>query len=446
MGQKAVDAANAGSARSGQRMIVIGALLLAAIAVAFTVWWYLVRVPEIVVLKVGAGPYRSDSYELMKEVAEVVERHGQGVRLEIIATKDSSENISLLNRAKLDVATIRSDTPVVSDIRLIANLFPDFFQLIARSDAAISGVSDLIGKRIAIPPYGTDEFRSFWVIGDHYDLPINGMKWQPMALIKAKDQLLAGKVDAIFTVRSLRDRLLLNLYEDATLKKLKLNFIEIDQADAIALKRPFVQVANVPRGGFIGAVPTPSRAKKTATVNRMLVTRSNIDEEAVQELTRVLFEHRLDLIIRFALASAILKPESGIGISAPLHPGAEAYFNRDQPSFIQENAEPIALVITVFAMMFSGLLALRKRLGNTQKDRMDSYNYMLLDIAEGARAAKDKAEIMQLKEQMFGILEMVVKALDTDEVTEGGFQSFSLLWESVREVVKERAAELETPA
>ncbi len=435
--------ANEGSTRSTQRILIVSALVLAAISVAFTIWWYLIRVPDDVVLKVGAGPYRSDSYELMKEVAEVVERHGEGVRLEIVATKNSSENISLLNRSVLDIATIRSDTPVVSDVRLIANLFPDFFQLIARSDASINSVNDLIGKTIAVPPFGTDEFRSFWVIGDHYDLPISALKWRPMALEKAKDQLLSGKVDAIFTVRSLRDRLLLNLFEDATLKKLELEFVEIGQADAIALKRPFIQVNDVPRGAFIGAVPTPSRAKRTATVNRVLVTRGDIDNNAINELTRILFEHRLDLIIRFALASAILKPESGIGISAPLHPGAEQYFNRDQPSFIQENAEPIALVITVFAMMFSGLIALRNRLGNTQKDRMDSYNYMLLNIAETARLAKNHEEIRELKEQMFKILETVVRALDTDEVTEEGFQSFSLLWESVREVIKDRVGELE---
>lgn len=436
--------ANETSARSGQRLLVVFFLLLALGALVFTLWWYLVRVPDTIELTVGAGPYRSDSYELMKEVAEVVDRHAIGVRLKVIATQDSSKNISLLNQKKLDIATIRSDTPVVNDVRLIAALFPDFFQFIARSDAGIRHIRDLIGKKIAIPPFGTDEFRSFWVVGDHYDLPMEGMKWLPMTLLKAKDKLLSGEVDAIFTVRSLRDRLLLNLFEDATLKKLRLNFIEIEQAQAIALKRPFVQVSEVPRGAFVGAAPTPENQVKTAIVNRVLVTRSDVDEAAVNELTRVLFEHRLDLIIRFALASAIVKPEENVGISAPLHEGAKQYFDRDQPSFLQENAEPIALVITVIAMLFSGLLALRKKMGNSQKNRMDSYNYMLLDIAENARNADGFDEIRALKSEMFSILETVVRALDTDEVTEEGFQSFSLLWETVRELVKDRSIELST--
>ncbi len=437
-----VPAADNQATRIRQQMAFGLFVLSALIVIAFTIWWFVIRVPETLVLKVGAGPYRSDSYELMVEMAKVVDRHAKGIKLEIIATSDSSQNISRLNGSHIDLATIRSDTPVVSDVRLVAQLFPDFFQLIARSDAGISKVSDLIGKRIAIPPFGTDEFRSFWIVGDHYDLPIEGMDWRPMPLLEAKEQLLAGNVDVIFTVRSLRDRLLLNLFEDATLKSMRLNFIGLDQAEAIALKRPFIQVSTIPVGAFIGAMPTPRAKITTAIVNRVLVSREEIPSSAIHELTRVLFEHRLDLIIRFALASAVVRPQTDIGISVPLHEGAEQYFNRDQPSFIQENAEPIALVITVFAMMFSGLLTLRNRLGNTQKNRMDSYNYMLLALAEQAHLAQDAEQVKKLKTQMFEVLETVVKALDTDEVTEDGFQSFSLLWESVREVMNERAAEL----
>ena len=434
--------ANAESKRSGNKLLMLTALLVTLLIVAFTVWWYLIRVPDDVVLKVGAGPYRSDSYELMKEVAEVVERHGTGVKIKVVATTDSSQNISKLNRGEIDMATIRSDTPVVDNVRLIASLFPDYFQFIARTGAGIRYLTELKGKRIAIPPYGTDEFRSFWVVADHYDLAIKSMKWQPMPLEEAKDKLLKGEVDVLFTVRSLRDRLLLNLFEDATITNVGLYFLEVDQAEAIALKRPFVQVANVPRGAFIGARPTPRREVKTAIVNRVLVTREDIDPAAIAEVTRVLFEHRLDLIIRFALASAIVKSQEGQGVSSPLHEGAERYFNRDAPSFIQENAEPIALIITILAMLFSGLLTLRSRMGNTQKDRMDSYNYMLLDIADKARVTEKAGEIKSMKEELFKILETVVRALDTDEVTEEGFQSFSLLWKSVSDVLNDRAREV----
>lgn len=418
------------------------ALYLSLVGFAVAGYFYLFEDNGPVTLKVASGPYRSDSYELMKEVADVVSRHSDSLIVEVVPSKDSSHNISLLNAGTVDLATIRSDTPVVSDVRMIADLFPDYFQLISRSESLIYSPTDLVGKRVAVPNYGTDELRSFWIIGDHYDLPITGVQWFPRPFEKATEMLLSGEVDAIFTVRSLRDRVLLNLFSDSELKKLPLRYISLDQAEAIAIKRPFLQVGSVPKGTFIGKAPTPRSHTITTTVQRVLVTKDNLDEEPIRELTQILFENRLDLTIRFALASAIKPPNFAEGLAIPMHPGSEQYFNRDEPSFIQENAEPLALMVTVFAMLFSGLLALRSRFVSTQKDRMDTYNYVLLDIAEQAKAASDGSEIKQLKVTLYQTLEKVVRALDTDEVTEEGFQTFSFLWESVRVMLAEREKEI----
>ncbi|MBO6813637.1 MAG: TAXI family TRAP transporter solute-binding subunit [Rhizobiaceae bacterium] len=416
--------------------------LIIAVLVGSVAYWLYSRDQGPVVLSVGAGPYRSDSHELMKEVADVVARHSDTIRLKVIATSDSSRNISLLNADKVDMATIRSDTPVVNAVRMVADLFPDYFQIITRRDRGIDTVPDLGGKRIAIPRFGTDEFRSFWIVGDHYDLPIEKMDWKVMQFGAASQALLSGKVDALFTVRSLRDRLLINLFEDAELKGIGLDFLSIDQAPAMALKRPFLRVGEVPLGAFAGSSPTPADNTQVPTVERILVTRKDVPDEAVRELTRILFEHRLDLVIRFALASAISEPDAGRGLNVPLHDGAQQYFDRNEPSFLQENAEPLALGVTLFAMLLSGLLALRSRLVSSQKNRMDSYNYVLLEIAQNARQAGSMAEIGSIREQMFDLLESVVKALDTDDVTEEGFQSFSFLWESVREILNERSREI----
>lgn len=416
--------------------------LLGLIALVVGGYFYLMRDDGPVTLKVASGPYRSDSYELMKDVAAVVSRHSDDLIIEVIPSKNSSENISLLNKGEVDLATIRSDTPVISDVRMIADLFPDYFQLISRSESQIYSPTDLIGKTVAVPFYGTDELRSFWIVGDHYDIPISGVNWVSIPFERGAGKLLSGQVDAIFTVRSLRDRVLLNLFSDSALKKLPLRYVPIDQAEAISIKRPFLQVGSIPKGTFIGNAPTPRSDSITATVQRVLVTKDNIDPESIRELTRILFEYRLDLTIRFALASAIKRPNFAEGLAVPLHEGSQQYFDRDEPSFIQENAEPLALMVTVAAMLFSSIIALRSRFGSSQKNRMDSYNYLLLDIAEKANLADNRDEILALKKQLFDNLEKVVRALDADEVTEEGFQTFSFLWESVRVMLVEREKEI----
>lgn len=419
-------------------------VLLGLVGLVIGGYFYLTRNEEPMTLKVAAGPYRSDSYELMRDVADVVARHSDTLILEVIPSKNSSENISLLNRGEVDLATIRSDTPVVSDVQMIADLFPDYFQLISRSESLIYSPSDLVGKKVAVPFYGTDELRSFWIVGDHYDIPIQGVEWVSIPFEEGTRKLLSGEVDAIFTVRSLRDRVLLNLFADSELKNLPLRYVPIDQAEALAIKRPFLQVGSIPKGTFIGKAPTPRSHSITTTVQRVLVTKDSIDEVPVRELTRILFENRLDLTIRFALASAIKRPDFAQGLAIPLHTGAEQYFNRDEPSFVQENAEPLALMVTVAAMLFSSMIALRSRFVSTQKNRMDSYNYLLLDIADKANNSTHLEDIAVLKTELFETLERVVRALDTDEVTEEGFQTFSFLWESVRVVLNEKEHSLKT--
>ncbi|WP_165784282.1 TAXI family TRAP transporter solute-binding subunit [Zhengella mangrovi] len=406
-------------------------------------WWWINRDHAPVVLTVGSGPYGSDSNVLMRHIAEVVERHSHTLRLAVRSTRDPSENIARLNTRQIDLAVIRADTPVVSDVRMIADLFPDYFQIVVRDSAPARKVADLPRLRVAIPEFGTDAFRSFWVLADHYDLPVTNDYWRSVPFGQATAGLLSGRYDALFTVRSLRDETLLRMFGDAQLKSIRLRYIPVEQAAAIALKRPFLRPEIMPVGAFTGAAPVPEGQTPTAAVERILVSRADIPAEAIRELTSILFEHRLDLTMRFSLASAISKPDLQRGLNVPLHDGAAAFYDRDEPSFIQQNAEPLALGVTLLAMAFSGLLGLRRLMTNKQKNRADVYNYRLLDLNTRARTATSRDELATLRDELDAILETVVVALDTDEVTDEGFQSFSLLWESVRDTLRERRADLE---
>ena len=423
--------------------LAIVLIVTALIGIAGGGWWYYDQSNgEPTVLTVAAGQRGSDAHSLLVEVGEVLERHSDKVRLSVLSSKNSSTNITMVNNGDYDLGTISSDTPVSASIRLIADLFPDYFILITRADKSVHSIPDLRGKRIAVPEDGSSELLAFWSVIDHYDMPTGSFDFISTSLEDGAARFLAGEVDGVFLVRSLRDAALLRLIEDAGLKKMSLRFVPIEQASAITLKRPFFKPGTVVRGAFDGNPVLPRRDVTTVTVNRLLVSNDKADADAIRELTRVLFENRLDLLIRIPLAATIVGANNEAGASLPFHDGAMSYYNRDAPSFLQENAEPIALIVTLIAMLISGLLALRSRFSATQKNRLDSYNYQLLDIAEEAQKSTTTSELKQLKKELFSILETVVKALDTDDVTEEGFQSFSLLWESVRETINDRVAEL----
>ncbi|MEM0899307.1 MAG: TAXI family TRAP transporter solute-binding subunit [Pseudomonadota bacterium] len=441
MSARPSDTGDAANKRSGQSkaqrwFLVFALIVLTAGGGGF--FWLDYRDREPTILTVATGPLGSDANILMREVADVIERHSDTLRLDVRASRDSSVNIARLNRGEIDVGVIRADTPVVSDVRVIADLYPDVFQLITLGSSRVFRVTDLQNATVSMPEFGTDSFRSFWVLGDHYDLPIGNFRWAAEPFEVGAARLLAGDVDVFFTVRSKRDSQLIRLFEDAQLTGLPLRIVPITQAPAIAIKRPFLQTSIIPQGTYTGATPVPAIDTMTPSVERILVSREDVDADAVRELTRVLFEHRLDLTIRFSLASAIQKPDETRGLSVPLHAGAAAFYNRDEPTFIQENAEPLALGVAVFTLLISFFLALRSRFTSSQKNRADTYNYQLLDIQKRAILEDELEELAGLKLELDDVLRTVVQALDTDDVTDEGFQSFSLLWEAVRGTINDR--------
>lgn len=400
------------------------------------------RPAEIITLRVAAGQKGSDSFALLTEISEVAARSGKPIRLEILATGDATDNIVQLNNREVDLAVIRADTPVFSDVRIVSDLYDDYFQLITRPGSGIYAPGDLHGKRIALPPAGTDGYKSFFMIVDHYDLDIGKMRWTAMSLDQARRKLINGDLDAVFTVRSLRDPVLLRVVGDAEIAKLQLDILEIGQSGAIVLKRPLLNTGTIATGSLSGALPLPSRNIKTIVATRVLVAHETVDAGAIRALTEVLFESRLDLTLRIPLAAAITKPDESAGLAVPLHQGASDYFNRDAPNFIEANSNSLGLLLTVAAMVVSGLLALRARLMAGQKNKADVFNYRLMELNTRALESTALGEFAEIRAELASMMATVIVALDQDEVTDEGFQSFSRIHDSVSASVRDAEVRL----
>ena len=425
-----------------RRPLILVAVAAVLVAMAAVAWQAFLRPGEIVVLRAAAGERSGDAFRLMSEIGEVLARHSDSVRLDVVETASNSENLTLVQAGTVDLAAIQSDAPAVVSTRLVARLFADAFLLVAWADSGILTPADLAGKRIALPPHATSEQRAFWAVADHYDIDPLSLTRLALPAEEALARMLKREVDAVFLVRSLRDPVVLRFFEDAKLvRRGALRVVPIDQAEAMTLKRPFLRASELVKGAFDGSPPLPPADIVTAGMDRLLVAAAGAPEEAVAELTRVMMEQRLDLALRTPLAAAITAPGRG-DAGLPLHPGAERYYLRDEPGFLQENAEPMALIVTLAAMLVSGIMALRARLMADRKNNADKYNHDLLVLSQRARGATSTGELAACKAELTAILEKCVIDLDTDEVTEAGFQSFSLLWEAVRTVIEDRQREV----
>ena len=210
----------------------------------------------------------------------------------------------------------------------------------------------------------------------------------------------------------------------------RVRILPIDQAEAMALRRDSLTPVVIPKGVYGGKPPLPAKATPSVAANQNLITRSNFPPEVIRALTAVMFDNRRELITNSRLASFIQKPDINGKTILPMHPGALSFYDRDQPTFLQENAEPIGVIFSIIAVLVSGGLWLKRRWEEGQKGRIDVYNLELVNITETARACTTGKELAQQKEHLFDMLTNVVHDLVEDKIDGEGFHFFAFTWEA----------------
>jgi len=167
----------------------------------------------------------------------------------------------------------------------------------------------------------------------------------------------------------------------------------------------------------------------------LLTARADLDPSLVRDITEILFERRRELMERSPLAGFILSPDRGTGTYMPVHEGAQRYYDRERPSFLQENAEVIALLLSVAALGISSLFRLADQ---GRRRRLEAYNAEMLSLYGDVKESDDLTAIGRKKEEMLQVLVRVLDDAEEGLVTEEGFQVFSLTWQAVNGALRDR--------
>ncbi len=410
--------------------------LLFVILMGFTAFfaWNYFKGEGSKTLVIGAGSKKGEAYKFAQAIAEVVARHYPQLKLEIRQTAGSKENMELLESGQIDLATVQADIEAVPMARIISNLYPDMFQLIVRKDANIDSFKDLKGKRMALPSKGGGQWVSFWFTANHYGIYEGDIKNIALSSAAAVDAIINGEIDAIFKVRAPRNQTISNIISSCPSK-----LVPINQAAAMKLKQPALDVGNIPAGSYSGNPLIPEIDLPTIAVNRLLVGNHHADKEAVRIITKVLFERRLELLKTTSLAGFISQPDWGAGTFIPIHDGALAFYNREKPNFFVENADFIALLLSLLLMFGSSLIGWKTKVSGSQKNLADKHSQELVKIMSEINHNENLNEgfLNEQKEVLHKMLSEVIDELDNDQLTAEGFQFFSFTWDKALDLIKD---------
>jgi len=383
-------------------------------------------------LIIAAGSRGDEGFRLVEAIAEVVHRHDPRLHLEVIETAGSLDNSRLIDEGYADLATLQADGSRIEAGRLIANLYPGAFHVIVRRDAGISSISDLRGKRVALPSKGSAEYTSFWFLADHYGMDEGSLTALPMSDRSADWALINGAVDASFRVRAPGDKSIRGLIEKA-----ELALLPVSQARGLQLQKISIHPGLIPKGSYRGHPPLPSKDLETASVQEWLVARADLPSGVVFRIAQVLFERRRELAELSPLASLISASEPNAGTHLPLHEGALKYYDREKPSVWSEQADFLRTVISLLAIFASMVFAFRNWLQSAQKNRADAYSNDLLALYEAVRSGD--RPIAEYRDALAEILVKVVEDMDNDRISREGFDEFSFTWQAVNQLLESQA-------
>ena len=118
-----------------------------------------------------------------------------------------------------------------------------------------------------------------------------------------------------------------------------------------------------------------------------------------------------------------------------MHQGALQYYDRDEPSFLQEQAEPMAFVVTILAVLFSGIMQLARR---RQKTLLQVYNAELGEILKKAEHLTDRDKLQTMADHLNDIFKKIAKDRTRGKLTAEDFDFIAFTWQMARDEVNER--------
>ncbi len=160
----------------------------------------------------------------------------------------------------------------------------------------------------------------------------------------------------------------------------------------------------------------------TVKTSTLLVGSSKLGERAVHDLTEYIYQHKLSLLAYDRMYSSINEQVDRESLLYPMHLGADAYLRRDQPTFLERYSDSLALLISLLAIAYGAVQAIRLRMARRKKDQLDIYFLEFLAIKDSN--SLDQREIEEMYDRLFH--KLLTKMTD-ERIEKGDFHILARL-------------------
>jgi hypothetical protein len=186
------------------------------------------------------------------------------------------------------------------------------------------------------------------------------------------------------------------------------------------------QTLNDPALGPIALPALPgdphSRTIHTIATDAVLVANHTIGEHAIYRLAETILQGKVALVREDPMYRSITEAINRETLLYPLHEGTSSYLRRDTPAFLERYADTLALVLSTMVLLYSIIQAVKSRMSQIKKDRIDEYFLEFLDI----RSKHDLSPQEHIR-KLDDLFQRALLQMTNEKMDKGDFHIFSRL-------------------
>ncbi len=427
-----------------QMMFVVLAGILAIVGTLAGAYYFSMRP---VTLRVAVGPANSDDVKVVQALTQAFSQTHNYIRLRPVQTDGATASAQALADGKVDLAIIRGDLDVPKNAQAVATLRKNVAVLWVPAPAKgrnkkagpkITKITQLAGRRIGVIGRTQANVALLKVILQQYGIDPAKVDIIQFPVNEVADAIRGQKADAYLAAGPVNSKITADAIAASTRDGGTPTFLAINSAEAIAQNHPTYEASEIPAGTFGGSPDRPDEEVKTISFSHHIVARKDLPESTIAAFTRQLFAIRQSVMTEFPLAAKIETPDTDKDAAIPVHPGAAAFVDGEEKTFLDRYSDFIWWGLMGLSAMGSAGAWFAGYLKKDERSNNASARERLLEMLAAARRSDSPEELERMQAEADDMLRDTLRCFEHGIIEEGGLTAFNIALQQFHSAVADR--------
>lgn len=355
-------------------------------------------------LSLAVGSFDGEAIKVASIIAGRLDATKSPVRIRVVPTDNVLESAKLFSAGKTDLAIVRADVGDLSQARSVVLVNKSVVMILALPGTSLTSVEKLKGHTVGVVG-GEINQKIVDALKKEFDLA-DKVTFKSLAPADVPRAIKAKEASAFLVVIPLNEKYLSLVRsffrgDHNTFPTV----IPVESSGAIADLEGAFESFDVPLGTLRGNPPVPDADVTTLRIGSYLVADKKLDADLITSLTQALINARNDLVRDQPLLSGIAAPDTDPDAYIAVHPGAAAFYNGTQQSFMDRYSNWIYLTPMVLGALASIFAAAWRFLGIERQDPEGAAMKTLFALPRRIREVTSEAELTEIENEVDAALD-----------------------------------------